>query len=78
MNKTVESIKGTVRAVVLPDDAEITGDKAHEWQWLRSLLREHGISVSVDTLRRLPYEIRLGPALDLRDFPKNAVGDGAM
>jgi hypothetical protein len=42
--------------VVLPDDAEQTGD-AHEWQRFEQRLREAGVDVTADQLRALPYRV---------------------
>ncbi len=71
---TVDSIEESVGTVLLPDDAEVTGED-HDWDWLHSLLGEHGILVTADVLRRLPYEIRLGPALTAR-LAKRAADEG--
>lgn len=54
-----------VYSVVLPDDAEETGEE-HEWQRFEQRLREAGVAVTPDELRALPYRILLsvpsGPA----------------
>lgn len=55
---TAASIESDVRAVVLPDDAEVTGE-AHPWEWLVTLLAEVGVTESVDHLRTVPYEVRI-------------------
>jgi hypothetical protein len=44
--------------VVLPDDAEQTGDE-HEWQRFEQRLREAGVDVTADQLRALPYRVFL-------------------
>ncbi|CAN5173903.1 hypothetical protein BH20ACT24_BH20ACT24_01830 [soil metagenome] len=44
--------------VVLPDDAEETGEE-HEWQRFEQRLREAGVAVTRDELRALPYRIIL-------------------
>lgn len=44
--------------VVLPDDAEETGEE-HEWQRFEQHLREAGIAVSPAELRALPYRVIL-------------------
>jgi hypothetical protein len=44
--------------VVLPDDAEQTGDE-HEWQRFEQRLREAGVGVTADQLRALPYRVFL-------------------
>jgi hypothetical protein len=42
--------------VVLPDDAEQTGDE-HEWQRFEQRLREGGVEVTADQLQALPYRV---------------------
>ena len=44
--------------VVLPDDAEQTGEE-HEWQGFEQRLREAGVAVTRDELRALPYRVFL-------------------
>lgn len=44
--------------VVLPDDAEETGEE-HEWRHFEQRLREAGVAVSRDDLRALPYRVFL-------------------
>lgn len=62
---SVAGIERDVLAVVLPDDAEQTGDD-HPWDWLVALLAAAGVIESVQRLRQVPYEVRLGPALRSR------------
>lgn len=57
---TADWIERDVMTVVLPDDAEETGD-AHPWDWLVELLDQLGVVESADRLREVPYEVRLGP-----------------
>ena len=45
--------------VVLPDDAEETGEE-HEWQRFEQRLREAGVAVTREELRALPYRVILG------------------
>jgi hypothetical protein len=47
-----------IYTVVLPDDAEETGEE-HEWQRFEQRLREAGVAVSQDELRTLPYHVTL-------------------
>jgi hypothetical protein len=54
---TVESLTRDVLNVVLPDDDD-TGED-HPWEWLAELAREHGLDVTADDLRGLPYEVEL-------------------
>ena len=51
-----------VHTVVLPDDAEETGEE-HEWQCFAQRLREAGVAVAPDELRALPYRVILGDRL---------------
>jgi len=62
---TAEGIERDVLTVVLPDDAEETGED-HPWDWLVALLARAGVVESADRLRTLPYEVRLGPAVMTR------------
>lgn len=59
---TAEDIERDVLTVVLPDDAEQTSED-HPWDWLVDLLARAGVITSVDDLRAVPYEVRLGPAV---------------
>jgi hypothetical protein len=54
-----------VYTVVLPDDAEETGEE-HEWQRFEQRLREAGVAVTPDELRALPYRVILGDRLRSR------------
>jgi hypothetical protein len=56
--ETVETITRDVLTVVLPDEAEITGED-HSWEWLAELLRTQGIDAVAEQLRGLPYEVVL-------------------
>lgn len=51
-------VVGNVYNVVLPDDAEETGEE-HEWHRFEQRLREAGVTVTPDELRALPYRIIL-------------------
>lgn len=57
---TADWIERDVMTVVLPDDAEDTGDD-HPWDWLMGLLAQAGVVETVDRLREVPYEVRLRP-----------------
>jgi len=57
-HETVETVTRDVLAVVLPDDAEISGED-HPWEWLAELLRGRGIDAVPEQLRTLPYEVVL-------------------
>jgi hypothetical protein len=52
----------SVLTTVLPDDAEVIGDD-HSWEWLASLIRNHGIAVTPEQLKSVPYVIKFGPRL---------------
>lgn len=56
---TMGSLEASVRTVVLPDDAEETGQD-HPWTWLHELLAAQGVDTTVEHLKALPYEVRLG------------------
>ena len=52
----------SVLTTVLPDDAEVTGED-HPWEWLASLIRAHGVAVTPEQLKTVPYVVELGPRL---------------
>ncbi len=62
---TLESLEADVRATVLPDDAEETGE-VHPWEWLSELLRVQGIEASPEELRGLPYDVEFSGRLRAR------------
>lgn len=53
-----------VCSVVLPDNAEDTGEE-HEWQRFEERLREAGVAVTADELRALPYRVFLSVPLGI-------------
>ena len=59
-----DDIVRTTLAVVEPDDDDDPDD--HPYAWLAELLAVHGIVVSPEELRPLPYAVELGPRLDAR------------
>jgi hypothetical protein len=59
---TADQAKQDVLTTVLPDDAEITGED-HPWEWLASLIGDHGVVVTPGQLKALPYAIEFGPRL---------------
>jgi hypothetical protein len=61
-HQTVETLESDVRNVVLPDDAEQTGDE-HRWEWLAGTLRTFGVVTTAEELRKVPYEVVLSPRL---------------
>jgi hypothetical protein len=62
---TLKSLEADVRATVLPDDAEDTGED-HPWEWLSDLLRVQGIEASTEELRVLPYDVEFSDRLRAR------------
>jgi len=52
----------SVLTTVLPDDAEVTGED-HPWEWLASLVRSHGVPVTPEQLKAVPYVVEFGPRL---------------
>lgn len=69
-HETVETIARDVLNVVLPDDAELTGED-HPWEWLAELLRAQGIDAVAQDLRGLPYEVVLTERV-LRHLPHSS------
>ncbi|MGH2377138.1 MAG: hypothetical protein ACRDGT_01530 [Candidatus Limnocylindria bacterium] len=55
-DETLESLTRDVLNVVLPDDAESSGEE-HPWSWLADLARARGLDVTADDLQSLPYEV---------------------
>jgi hypothetical protein len=62
---TLEDLEADVRATVLPDDAEDTGED-HPWEWLSDLLRVQGIEASTEELRVVPYDVEFSDRLWVR------------
>jgi hypothetical protein len=58
----VTQVLRNVYNVVLPDDAEETGEE-HEWQRFVQRLGEAGVAVPPDELRALPYRVILSDRL---------------
>lgn len=56
--ETVETLRRTVLAVVLPDDAEETLEE-HDFEWLSELLAQRGVTGFSHRLKHLPYEVVL-------------------
>jgi len=65
---TVENVERDVRNVVLPDDAEETGDE-HPWDLLAERLNVLGVEATPEQLRRIPYEVILSRRLQERLSP---------
>jgi hypothetical protein len=52
----------SVLTTVLPDNAESTGED-HPWEWLASLIQDHGVAVTPGRLTAVPYAVEFGPRL---------------
>lgn len=61
---TLEGVKADVLTTVLPDDDD-TGEEP-PWEWLAELLSSHGIAVSTDRLRTVPYVVEFSDRLRAR------------
>lgn len=59
---TADHVHASVLTTVLPDDAEVTGED-HPWEWLVSLLRNHGVAVTPLQLKSAGYVVEFGPRL---------------
>jgi hypothetical protein len=70
---TADHAEGSVLTTVLPDDAEITGED-HPWEWLASLIRGHGVAVTAEQLKGVPYVLEFGPRLSALLEPEGQQG----
>ena len=59
---TADHAERSVLTTVLPDDAEVTGED-HPWEWLASLIRSHGVTVTPEQLKTVPYVVEFGSRL---------------
>jgi hypothetical protein len=59
---TADHAERSVLTTVLPDDAEVTGED-HPWEWLASLIGAHGVAVTPEQLKTVPYVVEFGPRL---------------
>jgi hypothetical protein len=59
---TTDHVESSVLTTVLPDDAEVTGED-HPWEWLASLIGDHGVVVTPGQLKTVPYVVEFGPRL---------------
>lgn len=64
---TLGGVEAAVRTTVLPDEAD-TEDE-HPWEWLAAMVRAHGVDMSADRLRSLPYEVEFSERLLSRLAP---------
>lgn len=62
---SVEAIVNDVHNVLLPDDAEESGDE-HPWAVLTARIRAFGVETSPEQLRELPYVVILSARLRAR------------
>lgn len=62
MHMTADHAGRSVLTTVLPDDAEVTGED-HPWEWLASLIGDHGVAVTPQQLKTAPYVVKFGPRL---------------
>jgi hypothetical protein len=62
--QTLAGIEADVRTTVLPDDNDT--DEEHPWEWIAERLHAHGIDVSPEQLKRLPYEVEFSERLRAR------------
>ena len=67
---TADHAERSVLTTVLPDDAEVTGED-HPWEWLAALIRTHGVAVTSEQLKTVPYVVELGPRLSAVLEPEN-------
>ena len=58
---SMDDLEQTVLNVVLPHDAEETGED-HPWEMLCQLLADAGVTAVPDEMRRVPYEVELTEA----------------
>jgi hypothetical protein len=59
---TADQVEESVLMTVLPDDFEVTGED-HPWEWLVSLIRNHGVAVTPLQLKTAGYVVEFGPRL---------------
>lgn len=59
---TADHAEQSVLMTVEPDDAEVTGED-HPWEWLVSLLGNHGVVVTPLQLKTAGYVVEFGPRL---------------
>ena len=60
----LENLERDVRTTVLPDDDD-TQDE-HPWEWLAELLRLHGVEVTAEELRLVPYDVEFSQRVRAR------------
>lgn len=61
---TLSGLERDVLTTVLPDDDEPADE--HPYKWLAGLVRAHGVEVSADELRAVPYEVKFSDRLRAR------------
>lgn len=70
---TADHAERSALTTVLPDDAEVTGEN-HPWEWLASLIRSHGVAVTAEQLKAVPYVVEFGPRLSALLEPEGQQG----
>jgi hypothetical protein len=68
---TLDSVTVGVRTTVLPDVDDT--EEEHPWEWLAQLLTAHGVDVSPDRLRSVPYVIEYSDRLLARLTPRGGL-----
>ena len=58
---TLEGVEAGVRTTLLPDEDDT--EEEHPWEWLAELLTAHGVGMSADRLRSLPYVVEYSERL---------------
>jgi hypothetical protein len=64
MYATLDMIETDVLNTVLPDDDD-TEDE-HPWEWLAERIRAHGVEVTPEQLKALPYNVEFSERLRAR------------
>jgi hypothetical protein len=70
---TADHAERSVLTTVLPDGTEVSGED-HPWEWLASLIRSHGVAVTPEQLKAVPYVIEFGPRLSALIDPEGRPG----
>ena len=60
---TAEGVRQDVLNVVLPDEDD---GEPHPWEWLRGLLQQQGVDVTVEQLKAVPYTVELSDTVSAR------------
>lgn len=60
---TIAELTNDVLTAVLPDEGFGDGED-HPWEWLAELAQARGLTITVDELKRLPYEVVFTDAVE--------------